>query len=42
MGRVPDAVKLLSGTLADCERVLAAGDPLTKAVRESLDAVTQA
>jgi hypothetical protein len=41
MGRQPEAAALLKNTLADCERVLAPGDPLTVAVRESLDAVAQ-
>jgi len=32
---------ILQKTLADCERVLAPGDPLTAAVRDSLDAVAR-
>jgi hypothetical protein len=36
VGRVGDAEALLRDTLARCERVLAFGDPLTQAVRQSL------
>ena len=36
-----EAVALLRQTLADCERALAANDPLTKTVRESLKAMTE-
>ncbi len=35
-GRMTDAITLLRDTLARCERVLPPGDPLTKAVRETL------
>jgi hypothetical protein len=37
---VDEASKMLESTLADCERALAPGDPLTAAVRESLEAVS--
>jgi hypothetical protein len=40
VGRVPEAVSMLRTTYADCERVLAPGDPLVAAVRDSLDAVS--
>jgi len=36
VGRVGDAVALLRETVLRCERVLPAGDPLTRAVQESL------
>jgi hypothetical protein len=36
-----EADALLRSALADCERVLAPGDPLTAAVRDSLDAVSR-
>jgi hypothetical protein len=36
VGRLSDAMTMLRGTLARCERVLPAGDPLTQAVRENL------
>ena len=38
VGRVTDAMVLLSDTLARCERALAPGDPLTRAVRHDLAA----
>jgi hypothetical protein len=41
MGRSAEASTILQKTLADCERVLAPGDPLTAAVRDSLDAVSR-
>jgi hypothetical protein len=41
MGRQADATRLLTGALADCERLLPAGDPLTDAIRDSLDAVSR-
>jgi hypothetical protein len=41
MGRTAEASTILQKTLADCERVLAPGDPLTAAVRDSLDAVSR-
>jgi hypothetical protein len=36
VGRVGDATALLRDTAARCERVLPDGDPLTRAVRQSL------
>jgi hypothetical protein len=36
VGRLTDAMTLLRDTVARCERVLPPGDPLTRAVRESL------
>jgi hypothetical protein len=42
MGRLADARALLTATLADCEQVLAPGDPLTEAVRDSLAAMASA
>jgi hypothetical protein len=36
VGRVGDAVALLRDTAVRCDRVLPAGDPLTRAVRQSL------
>jgi hypothetical protein len=39
VGRLTDAVALLRGVAADCERVLPPGHPLTKTVRESLQAI---
>jgi hypothetical protein len=39
VGRLSDAVTLLRGVAADCERALPAGHPLTKTVRESLQAI---
>jgi len=42
VGRLSDARVLLVATLADCERVLAPGDPLTVAVRDSLAALADA
>ena len=41
MGRQAEAARLLTGALADCERLLPAGDPLTDAIRDSLDAVSR-
>ena len=41
MGRISEARKMLESALADCERALAPADPLTVAVRESLDAVSR-
>jgi hypothetical protein len=35
-----DAMTLLRDTAAHCERVLPPGDPLTHAVRESLQAIS--
>jgi thioredoxin-like negative regulator of GroEL len=42
VGRLSDARALLTATLADCERALAPGDPLTAAVRDSLAALSDA
>jgi hypothetical protein len=42
VGRLSDARALLVATLADCERALAPGDPLTVAVRDSLTAIAGA
>ena len=42
VGRTADARVLLTATLADCERALAPGDPLTVAVRDSLAAMAHA
>jgi tetratricopeptide (TPR) repeat protein len=42
VGRLSEAVALLESTLADCERALPPGDPLTEAVRESLQTVGEA
>ena len=39
VGRLSDAATLLRGVAADCERVLPAGHPLSKTVRESLQAI---
>jgi hypothetical protein len=41
MGRQAEAAKLLQDTLADCKRLLPAGDQLTDAVADSLDAVSR-
>ncbi len=41
MGRQAEATRLLTSALADCERLLPAGDPLTDAIRDSLDAVAR-
>ena len=40
VGRLSDAMTLLRDTVARCERVLPPGDPLTRAVRESLTNIT--
>jgi tetratricopeptide (TPR) repeat protein len=40
VGRVGDAQVLLRDTVARCERVLPYGDPLTKALRQSLASIT--
>jgi thioredoxin-like negative regulator of GroEL len=42
VGRSSDARVLLVAALADCERALAPGDPLTVAVRDSLSAMADA
>jgi hypothetical protein len=39
-GRTVEAILLLERTLADCERVLGADHPYTKAARKDLAAVT--
>jgi tetratricopeptide (TPR) repeat protein len=39
--RQADAIAVFERTLADCERVLEPGHPLTRTVRESLEAATQ-
>jgi hypothetical protein len=39
-GRTAEAIPMLERTLADCERVLRANHPDTKAVRENLAALT--
>jgi hypothetical protein len=39
VGRLSDAVALLRGVAADCERVLPPGHPLAKTVQESLQAI---
>ncbi len=40
-GRLADAVKILRRTLADCERHLGAGHPMTGTVRDQLRAATE-
>jgi hypothetical protein len=39
-GRTAEAIPLLERTLADCERVLGADHPKTKAARKDLAALT--
>ena len=42
VGRVDDAEALLRRIAARCERVLPPGDPLTRAVRQSLASIEEA
>jgi hypothetical protein len=41
-GQLDEAIRLSERTLADCERVLGAGHPLTQAMRENLAAAQRA
>ena len=40
VGRLTDAIAVFEHTLADCERFLPPGHPLTQAIRENLAAAT--
>jgi hypothetical protein len=40
-GRMADGIKMLRQALADCERYLGQGDPLTNSVRDNLQAVAE-
>jgi hypothetical protein len=38
MGRFTEAIAVFEHTLADCERYLPAGHPMTQTIRENLEA----
>jgi hypothetical protein len=40
-GRMVEGIKMLRHALADCERYLGQDDPLTKSVRDNLQAVSE-